>query len=113
MSDRDDDFQDFHEAVSQHTTRDEAAQQIKLARTCLEMGMPADAIAALTQASAVPRHRFEASALLGRIYRDRGEWATAIEWFERASGAPAPSVEEARTLLEDLKAARAAREPQG
>ena len=65
------------------------------------------------EAAAVPRHQFEASALLGRIYRDRGEWATAIEWFERASGAPAPSVEEARTLLEDLKAARAAREPQG
>ena len=113
MSDRNDDFQDFHAAVSQHTTRDEAAQQIKLARTCIDMGMTGDAIAALTQAAAVPRHRFEASALLGRIYRDRGDWSDAIEWFERASGAPAPSVEDARALLEDLTAARAARGPQG
>jgi tetratricopeptide (TPR) repeat protein len=113
MSETDDDFQDFHEAVSRHTSHDEGARQIKLARTCLDMGMTDDAIAALTQAADVPRHRFEACALLGRVYRDRGEWASAIEWFERASGAPAPSREDGRALLDDLNAARAAHNPQG
>jgi len=113
MSDTNDDFHDFHEAVSEHASHDEAAQQIKLARTCLDMGMTADAIAALTDAARAPRHRFEASALLGRIHRDRGDWAEAIEWFERASGAPAPSIEDARTLQDDLNAAREAHKPQG
>jgi Tfp pilus assembly protein PilF len=108
MSDASDDFQDFHDAVSQHSSRDEAEQQIRLARTCLEMGMADDAIKALTAAAGVPRHRFEACAMLGRLYRDRGDLPHAAEWFERAAGAPAPSAAEARQLLEDLKAVRAA-----
>jgi len=33
-----DDFQDFREAVSDHATHDEAGQQMKVARTCLDMG---------------------------------------------------------------------------
>jgi len=113
MSHTDDDFQDFREAVSEHTSHDEAAQQIKLARTCLEMGMPDEAIAALTEAAAVPRHRFEACVLLARLYRERGDLPRAIEWFEHASGAPAPSAEEGRSLVEDLHAARAAHKAQG
>jgi lipopolysaccharide biosynthesis regulator YciM len=102
-----DDFQDFREAVSRQTTHDEAAQQIKVARTCLEMGMTDAAIQALTTAAEASRHRFEASAMLGRLYRDRGDLPRAIEWFERAAGVPAPSAEEARALLGDLEAVRA------
>jgi tetratricopeptide (TPR) repeat protein len=112
MSDTDD-FQDFHEAVSEHTSRDEGAQQLKLARTCLDVGMTEDAIRALRTAAEVPRHRFEACALLGRVYRDRGELAEAIAWFERASNAPSPSIAEARVLFDDLNAARAAHTAQG
>ncbi|HWK11628.1 MAG TPA: hypothetical protein VNR64_16335 [Vicinamibacterales bacterium] len=109
MAHNDDEFHDFREAVSTQTTVDEAAQQMKVARTCLEMGVTDAAIEALTRAADAPRHRFEASAMLGRVYRDRGELLLAIEWFERAAGAPAPSSEDARALIEDLEAARAAR----
>jgi hypothetical protein len=50
--------------------------------------------------------------MLGRVYRDRGDFARAVEWFERAAGAPAPSAQEAKALLADLDAARtAARTP--
>ena len=108
-----DDFQDFHEAVSEHATHDEAEQHIKVARTCLEMGMREEAIQALTAAADAPRHRFEASAMLARLYRERGDLARAIEWFERAAGAPAPSAPEAKALLADLEAARAAQQAPG
>jgi len=46
--------------------------------------------------------------MLGRVYRDRGDFARAVEWFERAAGAPAPSAPEGRALLADLDAARTA-----
>jgi tetratricopeptide (TPR) repeat protein len=81
---------------------------MKVARTCLEMGMTEEAIEALTIAAAAPRHRFDASAMLGRVYRDRGDFARAVEWFVRAAGVPAPSAPEAQALLTDLDAARAA-----
>lgn len=107
-----DDFQDFREAVSRQTTHDEAAQQIKVARTCLEMGMTDAAIQALTTAADAPRHRFEASAMLGRVYLERGDLSRAIEWLERAAGAPAPSAHDAKSLLGDLETARAAHRAQ-
>jgi tetratricopeptide (TPR) repeat protein len=62
------------------------------------------AIDALKQASRAPSLRFESAALLGRIYRDRGTSPQAIEWFERAAEAPAPSDEEAHLLLYELAA---------
>jgi uncharacterized protein HemY len=112
MSESQDDFQDFHDAVSKQTTHDDAGQQMKVARTCLEMGMTDAAIQALGRAADAPPHRFEACATLGRLYRDRGEWTSAVQWFERAAGAPAPSAQDARAHLDDLEAARAAERAQ-
>ena len=103
-----DEFDDFHDAVSREAVHDDAAQQMKVARTCLDMGMTEEAIQALTKAAVAPRHRFEAAAMLGRVFRDRGDLAQAIDWFERAAGAPAPSAQEANALVADLAAARAA-----
>ena len=83
---------------------DQAAQHMTLARTYLEMGLPDEAIGSLETASRAPRFRFEAASLLGRLHRDRGEAAQAIEWLERAAEAPAPSEDESRSLLYDLGA---------
>jgi lipopolysaccharide biosynthesis regulator YciM len=63
-----------------------------------------EAIAALTTAARSPRQRFEAGFLLGRLFRQRGDLAHAIEWFERAAEAPAPSEAEGHALLSDLGA---------
>jgi tetratricopeptide (TPR) repeat protein len=60
------------------------------------------AIAALKEASRAPSLRFEAAALLGRIHRGRNLAPQAVEWFERAAEAPAPSADEAHLLLYDL-----------
>jgi lipopolysaccharide biosynthesis regulator YciM len=81
---------------------DHSPQHLKLAETYLEMGLVDEAIAALTTAARSPRARFRAGSTLGRLYRDRGEPARAIEWLEKAAQAPAPTPEEGHALLYDL-----------
>jgi tetratricopeptide (TPR) repeat protein len=67
-----------------------------------EAGQVTDGIRALEAASRAPIHRFRAAAALGRIYRDRGALSQAIEWFERAAGAPAPRAEDGHALFHEL-----------
>jgi tetratricopeptide (TPR) repeat protein len=98
---------DLGQAFSQ--LRDEAradadysTQHMTLARTYLEIGMVDEAIASLQTAVRSPRQRFEGASMLGRLYQRRGEADRAIEWFERAAEAPAPTADEGRALLYDL-----------
>lgn len=97
-------FHDFRQDLARQNGADQSAQQMALARTYLEMGMPDDAIAALKSASQSPRLRFEAASLLGRLHRDRGEMAASAEWLAYAAGAPAPGVNEGWLLRYDLGA---------
>lgn len=101
-SNLDDVFRDFREEVSRQTESDEAHQRYKVALTYRDMGMIDDAVRELEQAARSPRLRFDASALLARLLRDRGEVAHAIDWFERAAEAPAPTQEAGRQLLYEL-----------
>jgi tetratricopeptide (TPR) repeat protein len=95
-------FQDFRDEVSRQSGTEDAAQHLKLARTYLEMGMADEAIGSLETAARSPKYRFEAAAMLGRLYRDQQDIAHAIEWLERAAEAPAPGLEQGRALLYDL-----------
>ena len=79
-----------------------ASEHLALAKTYAEMGMPLEGLGALEAAARSPRYRFEAGSMLARLYRDRGEVARAIEWFERAAEAPANSIDAGRELLYDL-----------
>jgi tetratricopeptide (TPR) repeat protein len=79
-----------------------ASDHLAAARSYLKMGMQEEAITALQTASRVPLQRFEAAALLGRLYLERNDLPHAIEWLGRAAEAPAPSEEEGRELLYDL-----------
>ena len=81
---------------------DQSAQHMKLARTYLEMGMLQEATSSLKTAARSPRRRFEAAALLGRLYREHGEITDAIEWFERAAEATVPTPEDGHALLYEL-----------
>ena len=67
-----------------------------------EGGRIDEAVPLLQAASTVARLRFSASSVLGRIFRDRGAVGQAIEWFERAALAPAPTPAEGHALLFDL-----------
>jgi tetratricopeptide (TPR) repeat protein len=86
------------------TEGDFSSQHMTLARTYLEIGMVDEAIGALQTAVRSPRQRFEAAAMLGRVYERRGEQPLAIEWLERAAEASPPSADEGRQLLYDLGA---------
>ncbi len=88
--------------VRREQDADDAAEQLKLARTYLDTGMPDEAIGALQAAARSPRHRFEAASALARLYAHRGEFGQAVEWFERAAEAPAPNTDAGRALLYDL-----------
>jgi tetratricopeptide (TPR) repeat protein len=90
--------QAVHEAASPAV----AEQHFNLATTYIEMGMTDEAINALEVATRSIRHRFRAAALLAKLYVDKGDKASAIEWFERAAEAPAPTPEAAHQLLYEL-----------
>lgn len=79
-----------------------AAEQLRLGLTYRDMGMTDDAIQALELASRSSRLRFEAASTLGRLYVERGDRARALECFERAAEAPAPTLEAGRGLLYEL-----------
>jgi tetratricopeptide (TPR) repeat protein len=79
-----------------------AAEQYRLALTYQDMGMVEDAIAALEMASRSSRQRFDAASMLGRLHLEQQRLAKAIEWFERAAEAPAPTPDAGRALLYDL-----------
>jgi tetratricopeptide (TPR) repeat protein len=81
---------------------DLAAEQYRLAVTYVEMAMPEEAIRALEIAVRSPRQRFDAASMLGRLYLERSDVEHAVEWFEKAAEAPAPTPDAGRALLYDL-----------
>ena len=90
-----------HEAA--HDASPETAEQhFKLAATYLDMGMPDEAMKALEVAARSPRHRFRAGAMLAKSHLDSGDYIRAIEWYERAVEAPAPSPVAHHALLYEL-----------
>jgi len=89
-------------APAEAASEPDPAELLSLGRTYLEMGMADEAIGVLASAVRSPAHAFEAGALLARTFKRRGELANALEWFERAAEAPAPTPDAARSLLYDL-----------
>jgi tetratricopeptide (TPR) repeat protein len=56
----------------------------------------------LEAASQVPTLRFATAVTIGRIHSQRNELMQAIEWFEKAAQAPAPSPDDYQQLLFEL-----------
>jgi tetratricopeptide (TPR) repeat protein len=90
-----------HEAASPEV----AEQHFQLATTYIEMGMTDEAMTALEVSARSIRHRFRAASLLAKLYTDKGDKEHAVEWFERAAEAPAPSPAAAHQLLYELATA--------
>ena len=95
-------FKGFRADASREHPMEVALQHHKLALTYLDMNMVDEAVKALEVAVRAPRLRFEAASMLARIHLKQDAPAQAIEWFERAAEAPAPSPDEGRELLYDL-----------
>jgi tetratricopeptide (TPR) repeat protein len=98
----DDVFTDMREDVDRTAAEEAAAEQYRLALTYRDLGMSDEAITALESAARSPRQRFDACALLGRLYVESNDPVRAIEWFERAAASPATTPDASRALLYDL-----------
>ena len=81
---------------------DEAEQQYKRGLVLREAGDVDGCIAALQAASQAPKLRFVTASMLARIFREREMNRQAVEWFEKAAQAPAPTAEEGHDLLYEL-----------
>src|SRR5687767_7199308 len=95
-------FSGLRKDAASESDVEDAGEHLGLAKTYLEMGMTDEAIASLETAVRSPRHRFEAAALLGRLYLKQDDLPHAVEWLERAAEAPASSADEAHELLYEL-----------
>jgi tetratricopeptide (TPR) repeat protein len=95
-------FTQMRDEVGRSSDEEAAAEQFGLAVTYKDLGMTDEAIAALEEAARSPRQRFAAASLLAQLLLEREETARAIEWFERAAEAPAPSADASHALLYDL-----------
>ncbi len=100
--DLDEVFQQARDDASRQAIGDGAERHYKVALAYQDVGMTAEAIKALELAVRAPRVRFEAASLLARLLLERGDRREAIEWFERAAEAPAPTLDASRSLLYDL-----------
>jgi tetratricopeptide (TPR) repeat protein len=81
---------------------DFASQYVALASGYIETGLLEDAILSLETAAGAPAHRFEAAAMLGRLYLTHGEPLKAIEWLQQAAQETATTPEHGRAVLFDL-----------
>jgi tetratricopeptide (TPR) repeat protein len=95
----------IRKGASRDSSPETAEEQLKLADTYVQMGMPEDAIKALELASQSLRHRFRAGAMIAKIHRDNGDMVRAIEWYERAAEAPSSEPSALHALLYDLATA--------
>ena len=98
LMDLDSVFAQMRTEVSQATAVEVAEEHYKRGLALRETGDLDAAVVALQEASRAPALRFVTASLLGRIFAERGMAREAVEWFERAASAPAPSVEEGRGL---------------
>jgi tetratricopeptide (TPR) repeat protein len=95
-------FREMQNVAERESDDKAAAELFGLGVTYQDLGMVDDAIEALQEAARSPRQRFQASVRLGRLYRERGDVARAIEWFERAAESSPSTPDVGRALLYDL-----------
>jgi tetratricopeptide (TPR) repeat protein len=101
-SDIDSVFKQMRSKASRVSTGDAAGEHMKEGMELRQAGKIDAAIRAFEMASRSPLHRFQASTFLGRIYREKDQMKKAIEWFERATQAPAPSADDGHVLMYEL-----------
>jgi tetratricopeptide (TPR) repeat protein len=95
-------FKKMRSEASRRSTGDGAEAQLKRGLALRREGRIDECIEAFAIASRSPRHRFTASSLIGRLYRERDQLHEAIEWFERAAQAPASTADDGFILMYEL-----------
>jgi tetratricopeptide (TPR) repeat protein len=95
-------FADLRDQANRRFATNNPEQELAAGVAFYRAGQLEFAVPRLEAASRMPVHRFEATATLGRIFLERGDTWQAIEWFERAAEAPAPTPAETHRLLYEL-----------
>jgi tetratricopeptide (TPR) repeat protein len=95
-------FADLREEAARRVTSNNPDEELAVGLAFYRAGQLDFAVPRLEAASRVPAHRFSAAATLGRICLERGETWLAIDWFERAAEAQAPTPADAHRLLYEL-----------
>ena len=95
-------FIQFRGEASRKTIQEAAEADYRHAIELKDAGDLEGCIEVLHAASRVPSLQFVAGSLLARVYKQRGQSAEALEWFERAVQAPAPSPAEYHEILFEL-----------
>jgi tetratricopeptide (TPR) repeat protein len=101
-SDLDGVFAHLRGEVTPRAQQDEAAAHYERGLALRENGDVEGAIAALREAARAPGMRFAAASVLGRLLCASDRTYQALDWFEQAAQAPAPTVEEEQNLLYDF-----------
>jgi tetratricopeptide (TPR) repeat protein len=102
VPDLDDVFVQLRSQVSKQSVLDAAQREYRRALALKEAGDLDGCVDALLVAARTPALRFAAGSLLARVYKERGQTAEALDWFERAAQAPAPSPGEYHEVLFEL-----------
>lgn len=95
-------FAQLRTEASRRSALEAADEEFQRGLALYRAGKIDECIPALQAASRAPRLRFATASLLGRIFRERGMTPQAIECFERAAQAPAPTPIEGHQVLYDL-----------
>ena len=95
-------FAKMRTEASRRSTGEGAEEQLKRGLALRRDGKIDESIEAFAIASRSPRHRFIASSLIARLYRERDQLSEAIDWFERAAQAPAATADDGHLLMYEL-----------
>ena len=95
-------FAQFRDQASRVSGQPTARSEYERGVALRDAGRIDESIRAFQTASREPRVRFHAAAALGRLYQQRDALPEAVEWFEQAAQAPAPTADEAHALFYDL-----------
>jgi tetratricopeptide (TPR) repeat protein len=98
-------FEQFREDASHGSEQRRARSEYERGVALRDEGRIEESMQAFTTASRDPRLRFHAAAAVARLHSQRGDVHQAVDWLEQAAQAPAPSAEEAYSLLYDLAVA--------
>jgi tetratricopeptide (TPR) repeat protein len=98
----DDVFADMREEATRSFATNNPDQELATGLAFYRAGQLDLAVPRLEAAARAAENRFAAAATLGRVFLERGEAWHAIEWFERAAEAAAPTPADGHRLLYEL-----------
>jgi tetratricopeptide (TPR) repeat protein len=95
-------FEQFRQEASRGAGQDRARSEYDRGVALRDEGRIEESMLAFKTASREPRLRFHAAAAVARLQSQRGDVLEAVDWFEQAAQAPAPSADEGYGLLYEL-----------